>query len=315
MPSVSRASHSRAITAMELGRAIERHQLEVQYQPLVDLANGAVKAFEALLRWRHPEFGLIPPTQFIPVAEETGVIVPMGEWVLREACHQLKMWQARFPHRADLSMNVNLSVRQLTDPRLVLNVERILKETGVAPETVALELTEGSVASQMNSAREVLARLRDLRIRLKLDDFGTGYSSLSYLSTMRFDALKIDRSFVQSLCANPQSDAIIESVIDLARKLRMRVVAEGIETEAQRARLIALGCDTGQGFLFSAPVNADRAERLLETSPATPDLHALGGILKACSEPRPHPGPKLPRRLPRAVNTSLRLLGASSLIT
>ena len=219
--------------------------------------------FEALLRWRHPQFGLIQPSTFIPIAENTGLIVPMGAWILRQAGAQLKTWQAKFPGAPPLSMNVNVSVKQLKGFQIVDAVESVLAETGIPPETLHLEITESALIPEMDSVREVLARLRDLHIRLKLDDFGTGYSSLSCLRSLHFDSLKIDRSFVQRLDSDPESRAIVETILSLARSLRMTVVAEGIETESQRALLLDLGCDTGQGFLFSKPVSVEIAEQSL----------------------------------------------------
>jgi diguanylate cyclase (GGDEF)-like protein len=259
--------------AMDLLHAVERGQLVVFYQPKIHLATRAVIGFEALVRWRHPKYGLILPADFIPLAEETGLIVSLGSWVLRQACIQLKSWRAKFTRHPGLSMNVNLSVKQLADPGLVADVEKILAETEVPPESLKLELTESSLVSQIEPARDVLARLQALHIGLKLDDFGTGYSSLNYLSTLHFDSLKIDRSFVNRLDSDPESRAIVEAILNLARSLRMTVVAEGIENEQQLAKLIDLGCDTGQGFLFSKPVPAELAEALLGSTHAE-TMHA-----------------------------------------
>jgi diguanylate cyclase (GGDEF)-like protein len=262
-PTMRLRAQVRMALAIDLRHAIERDQLVVFYQPQVHLATRAVVGFEALLRWRHPEYGLVPPADFIPIAEETGLIGSLGSWILRQACMQLKSWQAKFPCDPPLSMNVNLSVKQLADPGLASGIEKILAETGVQPESLKLELTESTLVSQMESAREALSRLQSLRIGLDLDDFGTGYSSLRYLSTLHFDSLKIDRSFVNRLESDPESGAIVEAILNLARTLHMTVVAEGIENEEQLARLVDLGCDTGQGFLFSKPVAADSAEELL----------------------------------------------------
>lgn len=305
----------REAAAADLPYVIERDQLAVLYQPLVHLPSWSVMEFEALLRWRHPEFGLISPNYFIPAAEESGWIIPLGEWVLRQACEQLRIWQEKFSHLPPLTMNVNLSVRQLADPHLVAKIARVLAETGVPPETLALELTEGSMAPEINAAREVLERVRALGVGLKLDDFGTGYSSLSYLGAIPFDALKIDRSFVDRLLSDPASEAIVEAVIQLAHKLRMKVVAEGIEDEAQLRRLVDLGCDTGQGFLFSRPVPAEIAGQMLVEGTAAQDLRALGSILKACSNSRREPGAEWRPQLLSAASASPALLGESSPIT
>jgi EAL domain-containing protein (putative c-di-GMP-specific phosphodiesterase class I) len=309
----------REAAVTDLPYAIRRGQLAVLYQPLIHLPSLSVAGFEALLRWRHPQYGPIAPDDFIPVAEETGWIIPLGEWVLRQACEQLNIWQTKFPHHARLSMNVNLSVRQLADPQLSCKVARVLAETGVAPEAVALELTEGSLVSEMNSARQTLERLRALGVRLKLDDFGTGYSSLSYLGALRFDALKIDRSFVHRMLSDPASDTIMEAIIQLAHKLRMKVVAEGIETEAQLRRLVELGCNSGQGFLFSRPLPAELARQMLAETSATQDLRALGSILKTCSKAyslsQREPGAEMRSPLFPATHPSPVLLRESSFIT
>ncbi len=261
-PQLRQRAHARLAMAVDLYQALERNQMLAFYQSKVNLRSGAVVGFEALLRWRHPQFGLIQPSTFIPIAENTGLIVPLGAWILRQAGTQLNIWQTKFPGAA-LSMNVNVSVKQLKGFQIVDAVESVLAETGIPPETLHLEITESALIPEMDSVREVLARLRDLHIRLKLDDFGTGYSSLSCLRTLHFDSLKIDRSFVMRLDSDPESRAIVETILNLARSLHMTVVAEGIETENQRARLLDLGCDSGQGFLFSKPVAAEIAEQSL----------------------------------------------------
>lgn len=269
-PELRQHAHIRMAMAIDLYQALERNQMAVFYQPKVDLRTGSVVGFEALLRWRHPRYGLIQPSDFIPIAEDTGLIIPMGTWVLRQAAAQLKIWQAKFPSSPPLSMNVNVSVKQLVGLQLVEAVAAVLAETAVPPETLKLEITEGSLIPEIESVQEVLTRLRALHIQLKLDDFGTGYSSLSCLRTLHFDSLKIDRSFVQRLNVDHESCAIVETIISLARSLHMTVVAEGIQNEEQRATLLRLGCETGQGFLFSKPVAADAAEHALasEISPA-----------------------------------------------
>ena len=262
-PAMRLRARARMAMAIDLRFAIERNQLVVFYQPKMNLATRSIVGFEALLRWRHPLYGLVPPADFIPIAEETGVIVPVGAWVLRQACMQLKSWHAKFPCDPPLSMNVNLSVKQLGDPELFASVASVLAETGIPPECLNLELTESSLVSELESARDVLSRLQSLHVGLDLDDFGTGYSSFSYLRTLNFDALKIDRSFINRLESDSESRAIVETILNLARTLHMEVVAEGIETEEQLAKLVDLGCATGQGFLFSKPVAAELAEQLL----------------------------------------------------
>ena len=256
-------AQSRTAMAADLYRALERNQMTVFYQSKVDLRSGSVIGFEALLRWRHPRYGMVMPSVFIPIAEDTGLMIPLGAWVLRQAGAQLKAWQTKFPSTPPLSMNVNVSVKQLGDFQLAEVVEGVLAETGITPETLKLEITESALIPEINSVSEVLERLRALDVRLTLDDFGTGYSSLSCLRMLRFDSLKIDRSFVQRLESDSESRAIVETILNLARSLHMTVIAEGVETEDQRTRLLDLGCDAAQGFLFSKPVAADIAERLL----------------------------------------------------
>jgi diguanylate cyclase (GGDEF)-like protein len=265
-PQLRQHAHIRMAMTVDLYQALDRNQMAIYYQPKVDLRTGLVLGFEALLRWRHPVYGLIMPSAFIPIAEDTGLIVSLGNWVLREACLQLKAWQTKFPCAAPLSMNVNVSVKQLAGLQLIEAVESVLDETGIPPHTLKLEITESSLMPEIESARAVLSRLRSLHVGLKLDDFGTGYSSLSCLRTLHFDSLKIDRSFVQRLPSDLESKAIVEAILNLAHRLHMTVVAEGIENEEQRAQLVDLGCNAGQGFLFSKPVPAESAEELLTRS-------------------------------------------------
>lgn len=261
--SMRERAQARLSTAIDLRHAIERNELAVVYQPEVDLTTRRIIGFECLLRWRRPGLGYLPPSEFISTAEETGLIIPIGEWVLAHACGQLKIWQAQFPCDPPLTMNVNLSVRQLTDPGLIACVRRVLKETGIPPETLNLELTESALMADVEPGKVVLAGLRDLGVGLKLDDFGTGYSSLSYLRTLQFDCLKVDRSFVNKIVPDPETNAIVAMIVDLAHALGMNVVAEGIEEEGQLSELIRLGCDSGQGFYLARPLENHDAEQLL----------------------------------------------------
>ena len=251
----------RATLARDLCHAIERNQLLAVYQPKVEIRSGMIAGFEALLRWRHPELGMVSPAEFIPMAEETGMILAAGEWILRAACRQLKLWHDATG--APLEMSVNLSARQLSDPNLTAIVERALADARIDTCFLALELTESSLIEEKEAARKVLSHLHDMGIRLMLDDFGTGYASLSYLSMLRFDALKIDRSFVSSITSESGNETIVRTILGLARELRMDVIAEGIETEEQARRLADMGCEMGQGFYYSKPVEARDAQAML----------------------------------------------------
>jgi len=262
-PEMRDRSETRALLIRDLRHAAESGQLVAVYQPKVALRTRRIVGFEALLRWRHPQRGLLAPADFIPLAEETGLIVPIGEWILRQACRQLKTWQHEFPMTPPLTMNVNLSATQLGDPRLIEHVRNILAETGIAPETLNLELTETAFVRELDCAEVVLAQLQAMHIGLKLDDFGTGYSSLTYLRALHFDSIKIDRSFVAKMMSDPESHIIVETILKLAQALEMTVIAEGIEQEPQIGELLRLGCEVGQGFYFSRPVEAEIAEQQL----------------------------------------------------
>jgi diguanylate cyclase (GGDEF)-like protein/PAS domain S-box-containing protein len=259
-PALRNRAHMRATLARDLHYAVEREQLAIVYQPKVELRTGCVAGFEALMRWRHPEFGLVQPADFIPLAEETGDILAAGDWIMRQACRQLALWQASTPQ---LRMSVNLSPRQVSDPNLVSMVRKILAETGIDPVSLGLELTESSLIEEEENARNVLANMRQLGVRVMLDDFGTGYASLYYLNALRFDALKIDRSFVSQMDSDTHCLTIVRTILGLTRELNMDAIAEGIETEAQLRMLVEMGCEMGQGFYFSKPVDAVQAGVLL----------------------------------------------------
>ncbi|MBS1795691.1 MAG: EAL domain-containing protein [Acidobacteria bacterium] len=246
----------------DLRKAIERSEFRVFYQPIVNLRTGATDEFESLVRWNHPELGFIPPVDFIPVAEETGMIVPVGEWVLEESCRQIGDWRRRFPKR-QLSVSVNLSAKQLMHPNLIRQVKEIMRSGTLHPDCLKLEVTESMVMDNAEAALEVLSELCALGVRLSTDDFGTGYSSLSYLHRFPFERLKIDRSFVGKMDSDAKSEEIVRTILTLAENLNLEVVAEGIETEPQLFRLRELGCNLAQGYLFSKPVAAAEAERVL----------------------------------------------------
>ena len=264
-PGLRERAQARMSLSMDMRHAIERDELVAVYQPKVSIATRRISGFESLLRWRHPERGMVYPTEFIPVAEENGLIIPFGEWILRTACYQLREWQEKFPLFPPLSMNVNLSVQQLVDPNIVERVRVILEETGIPAESLKLELTESCVMTGVRHATDTLNQLQAMKVGLKLDDFGTGYSSLSYLKALHFDSLKIDQSFVSKMGEDPEANAIVQAIVDLAHTLHMNVVAEGIETEQQFRALAELGCDVGQGYLFSKPLEREGAEELLQS--------------------------------------------------
>jgi EAL domain-containing protein (putative c-di-GMP-specific phosphodiesterase class I) len=218
---------------------------------------------ETLVRWQHPERGLVSPAEFIPLAEETGLIVPIGQWVLREACRQGRAWRDEYPSAPDLVISVNLSPRQFLEPTLVEDIAMILRQTGLPADLLELEITEGAVMEDPNAARVTLQRLHDLGISLAIDDFGTGYSSLGYLKRFPVSVLKIDQSFVRGLGQDEQDSAIVRGVIALAQSLNLTVTAEGIETLEQLGQLRDLGCNHGQGYLLSRPLNPDALGKLL----------------------------------------------------
>jgi len=247
----------------DLRRAVERGQIRVYYQPFVDLASGEVAGFEALLRWHHPKRGLLPPDEFLAAAEETGLIVPMGRFVLLEACRQIREFQRKHPEAGALRLSVNLSNRQFFQADLFDHIEEALATSGLDPRCLGLEITEGVIIRHADSAASRFSRLKSLGVQLYLDDFGKGYSSLNYLHRFPMDILKIDRSFVSRLGEAEGNHAIVRAIVTLAHQLGMEVVAEGIQTEEQRLKLRALGCEYGQGFFLSEPVPADRAEALL----------------------------------------------------
>jgi diguanylate cyclase (GGDEF)-like protein/PAS domain S-box-containing protein len=248
-------------TEGDLRRALERDELRVFYQPIVALGDGRIRGFEALVRWEHPDRGLLAPAQFIPVAEESGMIVALGRVVLEQACRQSAQWSAVY---GPVSIHVNLSARQVADPNLVDSVAHVLRVTGVEPANLVLELTESSLLERVHSPGETLTRLKSLGILLILDDFGTGYSSLSYLQHFPLSGLKIDRSFVAALSAANGNGAIVDAILRMARALDLEVVAEGLESPEHLDVLRRLGCRFGQGYLFSRPVDVSAASALLE---------------------------------------------------
>ena len=243
-------------TEQALRRAIGRGEMRLHYQPIVGASDGVLLGVEALVRWQHRERGLVPPADFIPLAEETGLITSIGRWVLTEACSQLGRWQAADPRLRSLKVGVNLSARQFTDPNLVPLVAEALAVAGIEPQSVSLEITESVLMEEVQATAQTLRALKDLGVCLSIDDFGTGYSSLSYLKRFPVDVLKIDRSFVDGLGVDAEDDAIVTAVVSLAHALNLEVVAEGVETELQLMELRRLGCDAAQGYLLGRPAEA-----------------------------------------------------------
>jgi predicted signal transduction protein with EAL and GGDEF domain len=246
----------------DLRQAQEQNQFFVNYQPIVALDDFHVCGFEALVRWQHPERGLISPQDFIPVAEEGGQILQIGRWVLLEACHQMKRWHEKFPSDESLYMTVNLSVKQFAQPDFIDQVRLILEATGLEAKYLKLEITESVLMDDIDSAAAMLVQLRALGVKLSIDDFGTGYSSLTYLHRFPIDTLKIDQSFVAVL--DKDHLEIVRTILSLAENLGMDVVAEGIETQEQMSLLRGLSCQSGQGYFFSRPMAVEDAERVLE---------------------------------------------------
>ncbi len=262
--------HQRAVELLkletDLRKAIDAQEFVVHYQPIVDLARGTMEGVEALVRWQHPERGLVMPRDFIPVAEETGMIVPIGWVVLREACRQMVSWNG-VPGGTELALSVNLSARQFSQGDLVEQLTSILDETGLDPGKLRIEIIESLIMDDAEGAIEKLSQLRALGCKIHLDDFGTGYSSLSYLHKLPTHTVKIDRSFVRRMNGNGGRDEIVETIVSLARSLGMEVAAEGLETPDQFQRLRSLKCEYGQGFFFSKPLDGERAGRLIQSRP------------------------------------------------
>ncbi|MFH8485548.1 putative bifunctional diguanylate cyclase/phosphodiesterase [Streptomyces longisporoflavus] len=263
---------TRQTLSSSLRPAVDRGEFVLDYQPLVRLEDGGVRGVEALVRWQHPHFGLLTPNRFIGLAEEDGSIVQLGRWVLRTACRQARQWQLDHPERPPVFVSVNVAVRQVWDSDLVADVADVLAETGLAPELLQLELTESAVMGSAGRPLQALQALSDMGVRIAIDDFGTGYSNLAYLSRLPVSVLKLDGSFVRGFQydaeageghINPADEVIVEALVQLAHRLGLTVTAECVETTSQAARLRRIGCDTGQGWLYSRPVAPDRISALL----------------------------------------------------
>jgi EAL domain-containing protein (putative c-di-GMP-specific phosphodiesterase class I) len=253
---------ARLALKVDLERALERHEFTIQYQPIFDLASHAISGAEALVRWQHPDRGQVEPLDFIPVSEETGLIVPLGAWVLEQACAQAVLWN-RGDGAAPVTMSVNVSARQVQTDGFVDEVSRILAMTGLHPHLLLLEFTESVLMQDTASTSETLAGLKRLGVRLGIDDFGTGYSSLSYLRQFPIDVLKIDRSFVAASGNGPEQAAVVRSILQLGETLHIETVAEGIEEASQLAHIRTMGANLGQGFFLARPLDADAVSLLL----------------------------------------------------
>ena len=261
------AMHARAVSLLkienELRQAIEREEFRVYYMPIVSLATGRIDGFEALVRWMHPERGIIPPFDFMGVAEDAGLIIAIDRWVLRRACREVRAWQQKYPDGDRLTVSVNLSAKQFHHSDLVETIRGAINDSGLPGESLGIEITEGVLIDNTSTAGEMLGEMRKLGARIYLDDFGTGYSSLSYLQRFPIDAVKIDRSFVSRLGPKAEGHEIVQAIVTLAHNLGMRVIAEGIETGEQLALLRRLKCGYGQGWLFSKPIPHEEASELL----------------------------------------------------
>jgi diguanylate cyclase (GGDEF)-like protein len=264
-PSMNQLPLERLQLETDLRHGLEHGEFRVFYQSIVELTTGRITGMEALVRWNHPRRGLVAPNQFIPVAEASGLIVPLGKWVLQEACRQAQLWRQQNPLQPPLVISVNLSARQFQHASLVEDVAEALRESGLPPGQLKLEITESAAMEARIGTIQVLQALKGLGVLLAIDDFGTGYSSLAYLKRFPVDTLKVDRSFVSGMGDNPQDSAIVESVIMLARTLGLSVTAEGIETVRQLDELRGLACNEGQGFLFARP---QPAEAFVDVAPA-----------------------------------------------
>lgn len=251
----------------DLRVAVEHDNFTLHYQPIISLETGYISGFEALVRLYHPDGTIIPPDNFIPLAEETGLIVPIGSWVIREACAQIKELQEQFPSTPELSMSINLSTVQFKEKDLTNNIEKVISEHGLDPSTIRFEITESSIMENLRAANMLLLELKSNNHQIYMDDFGTGYSSLSYLKYFPVDVLKIDKSFVKWMGMDEQSDAIVRTIVSLAKNLKLSTIAEGMETDGHLQHMRDLNCEYGQGYFFSKPLVVEEISKLLSTNP------------------------------------------------
>jgi len=268
--------HTNAVNLLrietDLWRAIERDELYLEYQPIVSLDNGAIAGFEALLRWRHPSLGVMPPSEFIAVAEESGLIVPIGTWTLEEAARQIRRWTEHFQGAPATFISVNLSAKQFMKADFAAEVRRVIKSLNISPANLKLEITESMVMNKVETTITMLKQLQEVGVETSIDDFGTGYSSLSYLPRFPISAIKVDRSFVSSMTENKENLEIVRTIIMLAHNLKMKVVAEGVESSEQVAQLRQMQCEYAQGFYFSRSLSAQDTTTLLSDNCTYPML-------------------------------------------
>lgn len=266
-----RTMHTDALARLQLEtdlrRAVELGEFRLHYQPLVSLKTGRITGLEALVRWEHPSRGLVHPGDFIPIAEETGLIVPMGRWVLDEACRRMKEWQESHPRTEPLTIGVNLSAKQFSQPDIVDQIGSAVSASGINPRTLRIEITESAIIDKGTSSANVLQKIRDLGVQIYLDDFGTGYSSLSYLHGLPIDAIKIDRAFVSNMDTDEKNLRLVRTILTLAEIVGVRAEAEGISTAEQLRELRSLNCEQGQGYLFSAPITIEAVHEVLTADP------------------------------------------------
>lgn len=284
--------HNRAVALMQsetdLRFAVERNEFLVHYQPIIDLNSLTLSGFESLIRWNHPKNGMIPPIEFIPVSEENGLIVPITLWILRESCRQMRSWQKKFPDMRRLFVSVNLSTKHFKEGNLVQQIGQLLLDTELDPDCLKLEITESVMMENPDEIIATLVRLKTFGVQISLDDFGTGYSSLSYLNRFPIDTLKVDRSFVTAMDKGRENGEIVQTIISLAKTLRMKVIAEGIETVDHLHQLRILGCHYGQGYLFSRPVKAEEAENFLADQTIWKNILPNQNVLPAQNPVFPH---------------------------
>jgi EAL domain-containing protein (putative c-di-GMP-specific phosphodiesterase class I) len=251
---------------LRLGQALQNCELELHYQPIITIRTGRIEGFEGLLRWKPAGMDSVSPGVFIPVAERSGLIVPIGSWVLATGCLEAVSWHRRYPAEQPLYVSLNVSARQFSHPSFIGHVSEALQESGIRPELVKIELTESVAMNDAPGTEQTMAQLRALGVKLSIDDFGTGYSSLSYLRRFSVDTLKIDQSFVSTMEGGPENSAIVSAIVTLGQNLGLQVVAEGVETSSQLEKLKSIGCDAVQGYFFSKPIPSHAIKTLVDVN-------------------------------------------------